>query len=199
MLPGGLLLTASVLLVPGGLGFPAVLRYCLAGTNLHGGNAINNLSLRGWSEAQGFPYAVGPLAALAAGLAVVAVTARLFRGGRPPEPIWLGAVLMLGTFLAGAIAEVHFLLVAYASVLLLLATRPLPVRQAARFLPGLLLLALPDSVMTLAGAPRDGQTWLVAAEVLLFAALLATPPPGPAPVLSAAPALAPAVGPAVVP
>src|SRR3954469_84018 len=48
MAPGGALLLLAVALVPGGATFPRVLRYCLAGTNLHGANAINNLSLRGW-------------------------------------------------------------------------------------------------------------------------------------------------------
>jgi arabinofuranan 3-O-arabinosyltransferase len=173
MLPAGALLVLSVLLVPGGLDFPQVLRYVVGGTNLHGANAINNLSLRGWAEGQGGSHA----AAVAASAAVVgAVLWRVTRGGSRLSPVWLGNVLLLTTFLAGGISEVHFLLSAYAGILLFVVVHRLPARIWLRFLPGLLLLAVPGPYPTmLLGRHNDGQTWLVAAELLLFAALLATP------------------------
>ncbi|GAA0580053.1 hypothetical protein GCM10010172_76290 [Paractinoplanes ferrugineus] len=174
MLPAGALLALSMLLVPGGTDFPHVLRYVVGGTNLHGGNAVNNLSLRGWAEGRHLPPAVGVVAALAV---VAALLWRVGRGGgHRLSPVWLGNVLLLATFLAGAISEVHFLLIAYAGVLLFLVVHRLPARIWARFVPGLALLALPGQYMLLIfGWQYDGQTWLVAAEVLLLAALLATP------------------------
>ncbi|GAA2614954.1 glycosyltransferase 87 family protein [Paractinoplanes durhamensis] len=174
MLPAGALLVLSVLLVPGGREFPHVLRYVVGGTDLHDRNAINNLSLRGWAEGQHAPHVLGVAAAVAV---VLAVLWRVGRGGGSRlSPVWLGNGLLLGTFLAGGIAEVHFLLIAYAGILLFVVVHRLPARVWARFLPGLLLLAVPGSYLNLLlGQRSDGQTWLVAAEVLLFVALLATP------------------------
>ncbi|WP_213005180.1 glycosyltransferase 87 family protein [Paractinoplanes toevensis] len=174
MLPAGALLVLSVLLVPGGLDFPKVLRYVVTGTNLHGTNAINNLSLRGWAEGQGASHT----AAVAASAAVVAAVLWRIRrgGGNRLSPVWLGNVLLLMTFLAGGISEVHFLLSAYAGIMLFVVVHRLPARIWVRFLPGLLLLAVPGPYLPLLlGRHSDGQTWLVAAELLLLAALLATP------------------------
>jgi hypothetical protein len=176
MLPGGVLLGLSMLLLPGGRDFPRVLRYCLTGTNLHGANAANNLSLRGWAEGRHAPHLLGVAAAVAALATVVAVVGRRMRAAERPSPVWLGAVLLFGTFLAGGISEVHFLLSGYAVVLLLVVTGRMPVRLWLRFVPGLLLLAAPAPYLGLfLGMANDGQTWLVGAEVLLLAALLATP------------------------
>ncbi|MEU4241727.1 glycosyltransferase 87 family protein [Actinoplanes sp. NPDC026619] len=174
MLPAGALLLLAIALVPGGREFPHVLRYVAGGTNLHGANAVNNLSLRGWAEGQQVPHLVGVVAAAAV------VAALLWRvgwaGGHRLSPIWLGNVLLLGTFLAGGISEVHFLLIADAGILLFIVVHRLPSRIWLRFLPGLVLLALPPSYMdVLLGVRNDGQTWLVGAELLLFVALLATP------------------------
>jgi hypothetical protein len=173
MAPSAALLLLAMGLVPGGETFPSVLRYCLTGTNLHGTNAINNLSLRGWAEGQHAPRALG---VAAAGVALVAVAVLVWRGmraGGRPSPIWLGAVLLFGTFLAGGIAEVHFLLIGYAIVLLhLVVDRP----PALLFVPGLALLGVPDAYPTLLlGRTADGQSWLVLAEILLLAALLVAP------------------------
>ncbi|GIF20323.1 MFS family permease [Actinoplanes tereljensis] len=174
MVPAGGLLVLSVLLVPGGLDFPHVLRYVVSGTNLHGTNSINNLSLRGWAEGQGAPHTA---AVVASALVVVAVLWRVWRGGGSRlSPVWLGNVLLLMTFLAGGISEVHFLLSAYAGIMLFVVVHRLPSRIWVRFLPGLFLLAAPGPYLTLIlGRHTDGQSWLVAAELLLFAALLATP------------------------
>lgn len=170
MAPAGGLLLLSMGLVPGGDKFVSVFRYCLSGTNLHGDNAINNLSLRGWAEGQGMPYLVGVAASVVVGVAVLVVVVRSARAG---SPIRLGAVVLFGTFLAGGISEVHFLLTGYAVVLLHLAVDRGPVRW---FVPGLLLLAVPQAYPDLLfGLGTDGQTWLVAAELMLLAALLGAP------------------------
>ncbi len=171
MLPAGALLLLAVGLVPGGWSFPRVLRYCLTGTNLHGANAVNNLSLRGWAEWHGAPHVLGVAAAAVALAAVVAAVAWRLRAGPLPSPIWLGAVLMFGTFLAGGISEVHFLLTGYAVVLLfLVADRP----PARWFVPGLAMIALPDLFLPWATT----QNWLVGAELLLLVVLLLAPPAG---------------------
>jgi hypothetical protein len=172
MLPAGALLLLSMRLVPGGTAFPSVLRYCLTGTNLHGTNAVNNLSLRGWAEGQHAPH----LLAVAASAAILALTAARIARSHPPSPTWLGNVLLLTTFLTGSISEVHFLLTAYAVTLLHLTLHG-PARRAwYLYAPGLLLLAIPSSYQTLLTGPHnDAQSWLVAAELLLLAAFLRTP------------------------
>ncbi|MCU7729196.1 DUF2029 domain-containing protein [Actinoplanes sp. KI2] len=173
MVPGGALLLLAMALVPGGATFPSVLRYCLTGTNLHGENAVNNLSLRGWAEGQHAPHLLGVAAAAVTLVVVAALVWRRSRTGDPPSPIWLGAVLLFGTFLAGGISEVHFLLIGYAIVLLhIVVDRP----PALLFVPGLALLGMPDAYLTvLLGQRADAQSWLVGAEILLLAALLAAP------------------------
>lgn len=188
MVPGGALLLVAMALVPGGARFPGVLRYCLAGTNLHGRNAMNNLSLRGWAEGQHAPPALGVAAAAVTLVAVAVLVWRRMRAGGRPSPIWLGAVLLFGTFLAGGISEVHFLLIGYAIVLLHLVVDRPPVPL---FVPGLALLGAPDGYLTLLlGRTANGQSWLVLAEILVLAALLVTPL-----VKRPAPVPSPALGP----
>ena len=177
MVPAGLLLLLSMLLVPGGPDYPAVLRYCLSGTNLHGAYAANNLSLRGWAEGQHAPRLLGVLAAGVVGVLVVAGIARVRRRGGCPAPVWLGNVLLLGTLLAGGISETHFLLTVLATTLLQLAVQESPARTWALFVPGIALFCLPDPYVVLAvgAGAADRQNWLVAGELLLLAALLAAP------------------------
>jgi len=175
MLPAGILLVVAILAVPGGRHFPEVLRYCLAGTNLHGGNAVNNLSLRGWAEGQHAPPALGVVASVLVVLVVTARIAGAWRAGGRPSPVWLGNVLLLGVFLAGAISEVHFLLVTIATTLLYLAGQHRPPRDWLMFLPGLALLGLPSAYPALLLGPGDdGQSWLVCGELFLFLALVLT-------------------------
>jgi hypothetical protein len=176
MLPAGALLLLSVLLVPGGTDFPSVLRYCLTGTNLHGTNAVNNLSLRGWAEGQHAPHLLAVAASAAVVILATTQIVRRLRRHRLPAPTWLGNVLLLTTFLTGSISEVHFLLTAYAVALLHLALHRPTAREWFRFGPGLALLAVPSAYLTLLMGPHnDGQSWLVAAELLLLAAFLRTP------------------------
>lgn len=195
MLPGVLVLLASMVLVPGGMHFPAVLRYCLSGTDLHGTNAAHNLSLRGWAEGHGAPATAGLAASGLVVLLVIVRVAAAMRAGRP-APAWLGTVLLLGVFLAGAISEVHFLLVAIATTLLHLASRRRGRRAWLSLLPGLALLGLPSAYQTLVlGRFNDGQSWLIGGELALLVALATLP----APETAAAPAALPADRPVLVP
>ena len=131
-------------------------------------------TVRGRAESHAVAPTLGLLAALAIVAAVIAVAVRAGAG----PPAWLGAVLLLATFLAGHIAEANYLFAAAAAVLLHLSHRPAnwshrPANWSHRsanwpaYLPGLALLALPITA---------DQTTLVAAELALLAALLLTGP-----------------------
>ncbi|MEV6342565.1 glycosyltransferase family 87 protein [Actinoplanes sp. NPDC051851] len=192
MLPAAAVLLLGIWLIPGGSSYPAVFRYTLSGTNLHGENAVNNLSLRGWSEAHSLPPTAG---FLAAGMAAALLFLRVFSAFRPlpvpfsrplpasfsgprpgPDPVWLGTTLLVGTLVAGGISEIHYLLVALAATLLLLALRPAPDRVWRLFLLAITLLSVPGPyVELLVGRSAPAQSWFVLAELLLFTALLATP------------------------
>jgi hypothetical protein len=180
MLPAGVLLLLSMALIPGGSRYPEILRYVASGTNLHGDNAINNLSLRGWAEAQAWPHLTGIAAAAAALLLLgVRVSAAVRSTGRPP-PVWLSALLLVGTLLGGGISEVHYLLVVLAAILLLLALEPAGSRAWWWFVPGVAMLAVPGPyAQMMLGQRASGQTWFVVAELALFTALLAAPMPAP--------------------
>jgi len=183
MPPAAALLGLAMLLVPGGREFGRVLAYTVNGTNLHGADAVKNLSVRGWAEAQHWP---GPAATLLAGavLGVVAaaVVVRVRRVGSAQLPIlWLANVALLTTLLVGRLAEVHFLLTLLATVLLQLVLEP---GRSGRLglLPGLLLLGLPAQyVSVLVGPQQSSQSYLIAGEVLLLAGLLLAPTPRPQP------------------
>ena len=161
---GAAVLVAATLGLPGGTHFARVLGYLVRGTNLHGPNAVNNLSLRGWVEF----HHLSPFVGLGASLAVVGAAA--VTAGRErlvADPARLAAVLLATTLLAGAISEVHYLLTLGALILLLLGRSAARLRQLA---PGLALLLLPVSVRDL--VPVSVQTWYLAAECLLLGGLL---------------------------
>jgi hypothetical protein len=168
MLPAGAALLASMALLPGGTRFPRVLWHTLTGSNLHGPEAVHNLSLRGWAESHDIPR---PYAVLLA-VALIVLTVRV---AGPRDPISLGTVLLLVTFLAGRIAEVNYLFVILSTTMLRYARGPLP--RPLLLTPGLGVLATP-----VLPAGVAGQTWLVAGELLLLAGLLSlrwqrNPPP----------------------
>jgi hypothetical protein len=175
MIPAAVLLLAGMLLIPGGTRFPTVFLHTLAGSNLHGDQAVNNLSLRGWAEAHGVPGALG----VAAALVLAAVVLVRARGQKH-----LGAVLLLGTFLIGGLSEISYLPVALAVALLQAATERY---RGLLLLPGFVMLAAPAAVVS-ALLPTDGamQTWLVLGELLLLGGLLAPLPPLAHPALDAA-------------
>ena len=162
MLPAGALLLLSLVVVPGGTRFPAVLMHSLAGSNLHGTEAANNLSLRGWVEAHHLHPAIG----VAASVAVVA--AAVLRGREVRDPTWLGSVLLLTTFLAGAIGEANYLFAAAAAAILhAVVSRPPRLGDRLACLPGLGIMALP-----IQPDAATAQTWLVIGQILLLGALL---------------------------
>ncbi|MEV6348443.1 glycosyltransferase family 87 protein [Actinoplanes sp. NPDC051851] len=146
MVPAAVVLLAGMVAIPGGSRFPEIVRYWVTGTNLHGDNAVNNLTLHGWAEAHGLRQS------LATTLAVLIAAAVLFRFLVMKNP---GAALLLGTFLCGSLAEASYLPVAVTAVLL---------TPSRWLIPGLALLAAPSiGVVT-------PQTQLVAAESLLLTA-----------------------------
>jgi len=165
-LAGGIAgLGAATFALPGGTRFGHVLGYLLRGTNLHGANAANNLSLRGWAEF----HHVSAVAGVAGSLAVVAIT--LIAGPRAgADPARLAAGVLAATLLAGAIAEVHYLLT-LGALALIVAGRD--ARRARMLAPGLALLLAPVALRD--AAPVGVQTWYVVAEALLLAGLLARP------------------------
>lgn len=176
--PGLLALLLAMSVVPGGRDFGRVLSYCLGGTNLHGGNAVNNLSLRGWVEAHGLNAGVGTAASA---LLIAAVLARLIglvrrHGWLGVSPLQWANLVLLTTMLAGRISEVHFLLCVLAGVLLQLVVEG-SYRNAMLALPGLIMLGLPQAYLGLVvNASSMRQSWLVLAELLLLAAVLARSP-----------------------
>lgn len=203
LVPAAVALGLAMWLMPGGSAFPRVLRYCFSATNLHGPNAINNISLRGWAEAHGEPAAVilGYLVLAALIVRLLPFPARPLPIGPFParpfparpfpvrrEPAWLSSSVLLAAFLAGSIAEAHFLLVLMALVLLRL--RDEPPRAWLPVLPGLALFGVPFAVPFYLGVPPDGQSWFLAGELLLFLGLLAVQDRLPA--RAVVPAVAPA-------
>ncbi|HEX2901873.1 MAG TPA: glycosyltransferase family 87 protein [Jatrophihabitans sp.] len=183
VVPGLAVLVLAVLLVPGGRDFGQVLSYCLSGTNLHGANAINNLSLRGWGEAHHLDPMWGSLASMLVALIVLARLVQLLRrhGAASVPPLQLANLALLVTMLTGRIAEVHFLLCLLAGMIL-----HLTVQRSRRLtllaLPGLIMLGAPQAYLGLVAADSAmRQSWLVAAELLLLLPLLARPPVRPAP------------------
>jgi len=160
-------LLASVVLLPGGSHFPRVLGYLLRGTNLHGANAFNNLSLRGWAEY----HHLSPTVGLVGSLAVVGVALAVApRTGVGADPARLAATVLAATLLAGAIAEVHYLLTLGALVLVIVGRDARSLRHLG---PGLALLLAPASLRDV--VPLSIQTWYVVAEGLLLAGLLILP------------------------
>jgi hypothetical protein len=170
MAPAAAALLVGMAAVPGGSAFPQILWYCLTGSNLHGTEAVNNLSIRGWVEAQHAPAIVGTLTAVC----VIAATAiRLLTAEKKKvTPAQLGATILIATFLAGGISEVSYLYVAMSAAMLVSVLPDAHSRKRRwSLIPGIALLAspvLPEGLL--------GQAWLVVGELLLFAGLLTALP-----------------------
>ena len=167
---GAAILAVCIAVVPGGTAFFRILAYCLGGTNLHGTNAVNNLSLRGWVEAHGDPHGAGIVASVV--VATVAATVIWRHTRHRSTPSALANQVLLTTLLVGAISEIHFLVVVVATVSVELAMHPSRQRFALR-LPGLVMLTLPMSYLDL--ITTNGlaqQTWYVAAELALLGGAL---------------------------
>jgi hypothetical protein len=170
--PGALALTVAIVTIPGARELSKVARFVLGGTNLHGRNANNNLSLHGWGEYNHHP---GPAVAGAVVVAVVGLAAlvRWARAGRDGAgAVQLGSAILLTVFLAGRISEVHFLLVLIATVVLSVALRP-GWRAGWAASAGLALLVLPHGYLFRlgpSGAPV--QTYYVLAELVLLWAMI---------------------------
>lgn len=170
MIPAAAALLISMITLPGGMEFPEILWRCLTGSNLHGTEAVNNLSLRGWTEAHHLPPAMGVMAAALVAAAVIGRVSIV--GIRAMQPVQLGTIALLATFLTGAISEVSYLFIALAAAMLLgaLDAKTSDSRWWA-LLPGAAPLCSPF----LPHRPAD-QTWFVAGQLLLLAGALAITP-----------------------
>lgn len=170
--PTAALLAGAVLLVPGGHEFFAVLRFCASGTDLHGANAINNLSVRGWFEAHHHPSTVGLMLSVGVVSASVLRVVALCRGRRLPRPVALANLAFVTTLLASSISEVHFLLTAMAMTLAQVVLEP---RWRGRLACVPILLALVAlSIGGTAFEGRDRQTWYLVVEIVLYLAAMVT-------------------------
>jgi len=171
---GGALLAVAMLTIPGGQDVRQFVGYVLSGTNLHGTNAASNICLSGWVEAHHAPVLLGSAARGVVLLVAAAVVAVVVRARVAERVAPLGALVLATVFLAGSIAEVHYLLSLLAACLLAVIVQPSRFR-AALYGPGVLLLGAPLVLASFAGHPMPltstaRQNWDVLAELLLFAA-----------------------------
>jgi hypothetical protein len=163
--------------VPGGESFSRVLMYCASATNLHGDNAVNNLSLRGWAEAHHQPALVGVVGAVVVAVAGVRVMATELQSASSLAAIRVGAIVFCITLLSGTISEVHYLLTLAAITITWLAVSPTR-RNVAVLAPGIAMLALPTScVDLLLNGSHARQSWYVAAELVVLTGLCSSRSP----------------------
>ncbi|MGA2470762.1 MAG: glycosyltransferase family 87 protein [Solirubrobacteraceae bacterium] len=165
-----ILLAIAIVLVPGGAhSFSVFWHIEASGTNT-GRHAVYDISIRGVAERLGVDTwgsaARAAVVALAATLACV--WAR--QASRPGSVAGIGTLLLLATFLAGSVSEVHYLLVAVPCLLTTIAFRR-SLSGVAAALPGLFLFAFPDSYIgNVANSPQAVQIRFFLAELLLFIA-----------------------------
>jgi len=170
-------LGAAMLVLPGGRDVGHFIGYVVSGTNLHGIEAVNSLSLTGWAEthhAPGLLTTAARAAVIATAIVVAWRAARRRDAARAPQ---LGLLVLLTVFLSGSLSEVHYLMSAAAIALLIVLTSR-TWHRAALYVPGLLLLGLPLASVSTVYHSRMlygplQQNWYVLAELLLFAAAVA--------------------------
>lgn len=169
--PAAVVLGASVAFVPGGTRFPQVFAYDLSGTNLHGRNAGNNLSIAGWLETHVRDHDLATALRIVAVLVVLALAGlALVHSRRQPVTIGVvirsGNIVMLAALLSGSISEVHFLLVILATSLLQLTVAPSR-RAALCLVPGLAMVGAMTSYRDVVIGSHVPQSWFLVAEVAL--------------------------------
>ena len=175
--PAIVALLLADLLIPGAARLSTVAKFVLGGTNLHGKNAVNNLSLSGWGEYNHHHdlTLVASVVVAAIGTYALVQWTRFGRGGA--GAVQMGTAVLLTVFLAGRISEVHFLLTIMATALLAVMLRPTR-EVVVTVVVGLTLLTLPHTYFF--GLARPGTplqtTYVVAQLVLLAAAVLAVRP-----------------------
>jgi hypothetical protein len=164
LVPALLLAAAGGLAVPGGRNLPRILVYCLRGTNLHGANAQNNLSIRGWVSAHHLPPTIGTLAAIL--VAIVAVWRWAFLR-KSISPAGTASLAFATTLLVAAASEDHYLLVLAA--LTLTQTRLEPGRPLrGSWILGWCLLAIPPGLSVTASNSLGRETWYLVAEACFY-------------------------------
>jgi Glycosyltransferase family 87 len=164
---GTALLLISLPLTTGLSRLPHVVRRLSHGSVLVGRAASNNLSIRGVADYHGFPTAptlILQIAICAVALWVCLVQVRSRAAFDVPRTASLAALLLLATFLAGALSEVHYLFVTLpgACAGLVISSRP-GVRIAAAI--GLCATLVPLRNLP----PSVHQGVLVLSEVAFFA------------------------------
>lgn len=178
VVPTAIGLALAMILIPGGGHFPHVFAYDLSGTNLHGVNARNNLSIAGWLEAHAVGHdAATALRTLSAIIILAVISAALSRVPRSEVDLVVvaqsGNLVMVGALLVGSISEIHFLVTVLACALLQLAARPSP-RAARCLLPGIAMLAVPAPYRDMMIGLSSRQSWYLLAEIALLAGTAAT-------------------------
>jgi arabinofuranan 3-O-arabinosyltransferase len=179
LIAGCVALGATILFVPGGGHFFAVLQFLLGGSSLTGRAAVYNISISGLSERLG----LGALGIAARVLvAVIAVGTAVLWARTPARPGTVaatGTLLLLALFLAGTLAEDHYLLVATPCLLAAAVAAGRPAGAAA-LMPALVLVVLPRRLVGgVAGSPAGLQVRYLLAEVLIAIAavvIIALPP-----------------------
>lgn len=172
--PAVVVLAIAVVVLPGADDFTAVLRRLSGGGELTGDLAIYNLSLKGLGERLDAAGIFAVLRVAAAAVALAGVFAWYRQPRRPGATAAAGVCILLGVFLAGALSENHFLLIAVPCLLLALVS----LRDRRALLcatPGLVVLFVPFKLLDVVIPENVVQVRNVSGEVLLLiAAVVAT-------------------------
>jgi hypothetical protein len=160
-------LALAIVLLPSGGHFFAVLRYLEGGSSLTGRGAVYNISISGLAARIGASSAGWAARALVVAAALAAAWLWARRPAQHGSTAAMGTLLLLAVFLAGPLAEDHYLLVAAPCLLVALAATGNAAAGAAA-LPALVLVAFPRSLAGgAAGSPGDLQVRYVLAELAL--------------------------------
>jgi hypothetical protein len=182
--PGGcavVILVAAVLTLPGAADVAPVMHRVVRGSALVGDHAVYNLSLSGLGERL-HERAILDLLRVGVVATVIWVTARsrrhTFCTGTTAA---VGAMLLLGTFLAGTISESHFILVALPCLVVAVALNPSRLGTAIAVI-GFAELWVPRVYLSHDFSPEFLQVRDIVGEFLLFVAaawVAAVPGPNP--------------------
>jgi len=168
-LGGAALLLGSLAVTRGGERLPDIARRLLRGSVLVHRASVDNLSLNGWAHTHGLPP--GPIllvriAVVAVAAWVCAVQVRSHAVLDIPRTAALASLLLLATFLAGTLSEIHYLFVVIpGGCAALLISRRTAVRAAAVVGIGATLVPLRNL------SPTVHQGVLVLAELAFFTAV----------------------------
>lgn len=169
--PAAAVLLLAMLTIPGGMEVGRFVGYVMSGTNLHGANAVNGLSLTSWAEAHNSPML---LVAVADALLSAAAVSIAWLASRRRPSIFGAQLAILGfvtALLVGKIAEVNYLLPLLVLVLVRVAAEP-SVRAAVSFGPFIALSSMQSDYLGLTHG-TGANSWYVSLELIAFAGCLA--------------------------